>query len=86
MSASFLEHVVPVQDPRVERSQRHALLDIVLLAVCAVVPRMKPSLVGRVRSGCPAQLRLIWLNNRSATTTNRCHPDRTTSTPCGYAY
>ncbi len=36
MSASFLEHFAPLQDPRVERNQRHALLDIVLLVVCAV--------------------------------------------------
>ncbi|MBK1720398.1 ISAs1 family transposase [Thiocystis violacea] len=37
MSASFLEHFAPLQDPRMERNQRHALLDIVLLVVCAVV-------------------------------------------------
>ena len=37
MSASLLEHFSSLQDPRVERNQRHALLDIVLLAVCAVV-------------------------------------------------
>lgn len=36
MSASFLEHFAPLQDSRVERNQRHALLDIVLLVVCAV--------------------------------------------------
>jgi hypothetical protein len=36
MSGSFLEHFAPLQDPRVERNQRHALLDIVLLVVCAV--------------------------------------------------
>ncbi len=37
MSASLLEHFSSLQDPRVERNQRHALLDIVLLAVGAVV-------------------------------------------------
>ena len=37
MSANLLEHFSSLQDPRVERNQRHALLDIVLLAVCAVV-------------------------------------------------
>lgn len=36
MSASFLEHFAPLRDPRVERNKRHALLDIVLLVVCAV--------------------------------------------------
>ena len=37
MSASLLERVATHEDPRVERNQRHALLDIVLLTVCAVV-------------------------------------------------
>jgi predicted transposase YbfD/YdcC len=37
MSANFLEHFVSLEDPRVERHRRHALLDIVLLTVCAVV-------------------------------------------------
>jgi predicted transposase YbfD/YdcC len=37
MSASLLEHFAALEDPRVERNQRHALLDIVLLTVCAVV-------------------------------------------------
>jgi len=37
MSASLLEHFASLEDPRVERNQRHALLDIVLLTVCAVV-------------------------------------------------
>jgi predicted transposase YbfD/YdcC len=37
VSANLLEHFSSLQDPRVERNQRHALLDIVLLTVCAVV-------------------------------------------------
>ncbi len=37
MSASLLEYFSSLPDPRVERNQRHALLDLVLLAVCAVV-------------------------------------------------
>ena len=37
MSASLLEHFASLEDPRVERNQRHALLDIVLLVICAVV-------------------------------------------------
>lgn len=36
MPGSFVEHFAPLEDPRVERNQRHALLDIVLLVVCAV--------------------------------------------------
>jgi len=37
MSASLLDHFACLEDPRVERNQRHALLDSVLLTVCAVV-------------------------------------------------
>ena len=37
MSTSLLDHFASLEDPRVERNQRHALLDIVLLTVCAVV-------------------------------------------------
>lgn len=37
MSTSLLVHFASLEDPRVERNQRHALLDIVLLTVCAVV-------------------------------------------------
>jgi predicted transposase YbfD/YdcC len=33
----LLEHFASLEDPRVERNQRHALPDIVLLSVCAVV-------------------------------------------------
>jgi hypothetical protein len=33
----LLEHFATLEDPRVERNQRHALLDIVLLTVCAIV-------------------------------------------------
>jgi hypothetical protein len=37
MSASLLDHFASLEDPRVERNQRHALFNIVLLTVCAVV-------------------------------------------------
>jgi hypothetical protein len=37
MTASFLDHFVTLEDPRVECNQRHVQLDIVFLAVCAVV-------------------------------------------------
>ena len=37
MSTSLLDHFASLEDPRVERNQLHALLDIVLLTVCAVV-------------------------------------------------
>ncbi len=37
MPASLLDHFATLEDPRVERNQRHALLDILLLTVCAVV-------------------------------------------------
>jgi hypothetical protein len=34
---SLLDHFASLEDPRVERNQRHALLDRVLLTVCTVV-------------------------------------------------
>jgi predicted transposase YbfD/YdcC len=37
MSASFLEHFSTLEDPRIERCKRHALLDILFLSVCAVL-------------------------------------------------
>ena len=37
MSASILDHFSLLQDPRIERNKLHALADIMLLTVCAVV-------------------------------------------------
>ncbi len=37
MSASISQHFSPLQDPRVKRNKLHALPDIILLPVCAVV-------------------------------------------------
>ncbi len=37
MSANILDHFSPLQDPRIERNKLHALADIMLLTVCAVV-------------------------------------------------
>ncbi|MFZ0254987.1 MAG: transposase family protein [Gammaproteobacteria bacterium] len=37
MNASLLEHVSRLKDPRIERHKRHALLDIMVLIICAVV-------------------------------------------------
>ena len=37
MSAGLLAHFALLEDPRIERNKRHALLDIVLLTICAVV-------------------------------------------------
>ncbi|MFZ0254934.1 MAG: ISAs1 family transposase [Gammaproteobacteria bacterium] len=37
MNASLLEHVSRLKDPRIERPKRHALLDMVVLTICAVV-------------------------------------------------
>jgi len=33
MSASLLEHFAMLEDPRIERNKRHALLDILVLVV-----------------------------------------------------
>ncbi|MGB5835018.1 MAG: transposase family protein [Thiohalocapsa sp.] len=37
MSTRFIEHFSPLRDPRVERNQRYALMEILLLAVCAML-------------------------------------------------
>jgi len=37
MNASLLEHVALLKDPRIDRHKRHALLDIVVLTICAAV-------------------------------------------------
>src|SRR3712207_9544670 len=34
---SFCEHFAELADPRIERSKRHQLLDIVTIALCAVI-------------------------------------------------
>lgn len=36
-SAALVDHFADLTDPRVERSRRHDLLDILALAVCAVL-------------------------------------------------
>lgn len=36
MNANLLEHISRLKDPRIERHKRHALLDIVVLTICAV--------------------------------------------------
>lgn len=35
--ASLLVHFADLSDPRVERTKRHRLLDIVVIALCAVI-------------------------------------------------
>ncbi|WP_133150323.1 transposase family protein, partial [Vibrio breoganii] len=37
MSDSFLEHFENIVDPRIERCKKHQLLDILLLAISAVI-------------------------------------------------
>jgi len=37
VSANILDHFSPLQDPRIKRSKLHALADIMLQAICAVV-------------------------------------------------
>ena len=41
MSASLLDHFAPLEDPRIERNKRHALLDILVLAISAVCSNAK---------------------------------------------
>ena len=35
--ASIMDHFQDLDDPRIERSKRHQLLDIVVIAICAVI-------------------------------------------------
>ena len=35
--ASTIHHFQDLDDPRIERSKRHQLLDIVAIAICAVI-------------------------------------------------
>jgi hypothetical protein len=37
MSATFLKHFNSITDPRIERCKKHELIDILLLAICAVL-------------------------------------------------
>ena len=37
MSASIIEHFSILRDPRIERHKKHKLVDIILLAICAVL-------------------------------------------------
>src|SRR4051794_38199060 len=37
LTARLFEHFAALDDPRVERTKRHALLDIVTIAVCAII-------------------------------------------------
>jgi DDE family transposase len=36
MISSFIEHFSKLQDPRIERKKLHALMDILVLTICAV--------------------------------------------------
>ena len=37
VGTSIMEHFAPLSDPRIARGKAHQLLDIVVLAICAVV-------------------------------------------------
>ncbi|GGP70175.1 hypothetical protein GCM10009347_42520 [Shewanella algicola] len=37
MSTTFLTHFNSITDPRIERCKKHQLIDILLLAICAVL-------------------------------------------------
>jgi len=36
VTASLIEHFASLEDPRIDRNKYHALIDIVVLTVCAV--------------------------------------------------
>jgi hypothetical protein len=37
MNASIIEHFAILEDPRIERHKKHKLVDIIVLAICAVL-------------------------------------------------
>jgi hypothetical protein len=37
MNASIIEHFSRLRDPRIERHKKHRLVDIIALAICAVL-------------------------------------------------
>jgi hypothetical protein len=37
MTPGFIEHFSELNDPRIERHKRHALMDILVLTVCALI-------------------------------------------------
>ena len=39
---SLLEHLGRVPDPRIKRTQRHELMDILVIALCAVIGGAEP--------------------------------------------
>ena len=41
MSTSLIDHFSSLEDPRIERNKRHALLDILVLVVSAVSSYLK---------------------------------------------
>jgi DDE family transposase len=41
--ASFQTHFADIEDPRVERTRRYELLDIIVIAVCAVTRTHRPT-------------------------------------------
>lgn len=36
MDSSIITHFLPLDDPRIERNKKHALIDIVMLSICAI--------------------------------------------------
>jgi predicted transposase YbfD/YdcC len=36
-SLSITEHFAPIEDPRIERTKRHKLIDIIVIAICGVI-------------------------------------------------
>ncbi|WP_407644874.1 transposase family protein [Candidatus Thiothrix anitrata] len=49
MSASLIDHFSSLEDPRIERNKRHALLDILVLVVSAVCSNESQRLGGNGR-------------------------------------
>jgi hypothetical protein len=64
MSATFLKHFYSILDPRIERCKKHKLLDILLLAISAVLSGAK----GWEDIEEFGHLKLDWLKNMALST------------------
>ncbi|MDY6783628.1 MAG: transposase family protein [Cyanobacteriota bacterium] len=63
LNTSFLQYFDPLSDPRIERSKEHLLIDIVAIAICAIIS----SAEGRVGIETYGKAKYEWLTKFSGT-------------------
>ena len=55
-AVSLIEHFAKLKDPRIDRTKHHNLIDIVVIAICAVIGGEVARIHGRM-SNCSASQR-----------------------------